>query len=55
MNNQSAKTPTPDAPGLPFTVRCPQCGEKFKSATNTANLCLLCECAEYDDVEPTDA
>lgn len=45
-------TVTNDKAELPFTVRCPQCGEKFQSATNIANLCLMCECAEYDDQEP---
>jgi uncharacterized protein (DUF983 family) len=50
-------TPTKNEslPELPFTVRCPQCGEKFKSSTNIANLCIACECAEYDIMEPTDA
>lgn len=52
-------TPTNEAghglPELPFTVRCPHCGDKFQSATNIAKLCIACECAEYDVMEPTDA
>lgn len=46
---------TPEMPKVEvpmFTVRCPQCGERFTSATNTDNLCMLCEWREYDDDEP---
>lgn len=34
---------------LRFNVRCPQCGERYRSAFNVDNLCLICEFAEHDD------